>query len=382
MGLFGSGEDDGPANTLAVSARGDSVTSDVLTVTTKRIENDYLTVKPLIEVLEEDEQPQYFFFNISKGIQKDGDAVGSGMSNESRALCLITDQRVIFFANGNEAMAASYSAVEDARSKNSLTKAKLTVVVAGSDYDMYVNQNKGELEDASTYIRRQSDSAGETNEETGLTEIPDFRPLWNESNSKEVLSIDDRRPASDKPCGKYVTPERLKKIVDILDNDEVVHFLTRGSTVDVEGSGAGGSLFGDDRSRKSGTSGYVRSVVTDRRVAVKVPQFLGNDERSIPYSNITSVDMDTGLVNKRLTLQTPGQTYHIEAHEPGKDELREITRFIRRKISEANQPTTVQADSSEPDPLEQLEKLKTLHDQGVINDEEFSKKKSDLLDEI
>ncbi|MEF8785650.1 MAG: PH domain-containing protein [Haloarculaceae archaeon] len=106
-----------------------------------------------------------------------------------------------------------------------------------------------------------------------------------------------------------------------------------------------------------------------------MPQFLGNDERSVPYSNITSVDMDTGLVNKRLTLQTPGQTYHIEVHEPGKEELREITRFIRGKISEANQPNVVQTNSSESESLEQLEKLKKLHTQGVVSDEEFEEKK-------
>jgi len=304
------------------------------------------------------------------------------MTNENRSLCLITDQRVMFFANGNEAMAASYATVDDARSKNGLTKGKLTVVTSGTDYDMYVNQNTSELEDAAAYIRNQAHSTGDPTEETSLTPIPDFRPLWNQSNDKETLSLDERYPESDEPCGSYVTSERLKKVVDILDNDEVVHFLTRGSTVDVEGSGAGGSLFGDDRSRKSGTKGYVRAVVTDRRVAVKVPQILGNDERSVPYSNITSVDMDTGLVNKRLTLQTPGQTYHIEVHEPRKDELREITRFIRGKISESNQPNTVQVESSDPDPLEQLEKLKTLHDQGVVDDEEFAEKKSDLLDKI
>ncbi|MFA1609878.1 PH domain-containing protein [Halobellus rubicundus] len=382
MGLFGSGGDGGEADTLASSARGDSVTSDVLTVTTKRLESDYLTVKPLLEVLKEDEQPHHFFFNVSKGIQKNGEAVGSGVTNENRSLCLITDQRIIFFANGNEAMAASYEMVEDARSKTGLTKSKLTIVTERAEYDMYVSQNKGELEDAAEYIRDKADSAGEANGENYLTPISDFGALWNESTDKKQLSLDERLPESDKPCGSYVTPDRLKKIVDILDDDEVVHFLTRGSTVDVEGSGAGGSLFGDDRSRKSGTRGYVRAVVTDRRVAVKVPQFLGNDERSVPYSNITSVDMDTGLVNKRLTLQTPGQTYHIEAHEPGKDELREITRFIREKMSEAKQPNTVQAKNSEPDPLEQLEQLKALHDQGVVNDEEFAEKKSDLLDKI
>lgn len=381
MGLFGSSGEDGPADTLAGNSRGKSVTSDVLKVTTKRASNDYLTVKPLLEVLEEDEQPHHFFFNVSKGILRDGDAVGDGMSNPNRSLCLVTDQRILFFANGNQGQALPYATVEDAWEKSSLTKAKLTIETNVGDFVMYANENHDEIEDAAKYIQDQSKNA-EEEPDSDLATVPDFRPLWDLSMSSEALSLDERLPDNNEPYGNYVTVERLKKVVDILDNDEIVHYLTRGSTVDVEGSGAGGSLFGDDRSRKSGTKGYVRAVITDRRVAVKVPQFLGNDERSVPYSNITSVDLDTGLVNKRLTLQTPGQTYHIEAQEPGKDELRDITRFIRDKISEENQPDVVQADNSEADPLDQLSKLKDLHDQGVVSDQEFEDKKSNLMDKI
>jgi len=171
-------------------------------------------------------------------------------------------------------------------------------------------------------------------------------------------------------------------VKDILDGGEEIHYLTRGSTVDVEGSSAGESLWGDDRSRKSGTKGYVRTVITDSRVAVKIPQLTGNDRRSVPYESITSVDLDTGLVNKRLSLQTPGQTYHIEAHDPGKDEVRRAVKFIRNKITESNEETVVVEDSSEPDPTEQLKNLKELHEQGVLTDEEFEEKKSDLLDKI
>ncbi|GAB7010068.1 PH domain-containing protein [Halorubrum trueperi] len=183
------------------------------------------------------------------------------------------------------------------------------------------------------------------------------------------------------PQGEYVTKERIEKIEDVLDDGEAPHYITRGSTVDVEGSSAGSSLFGDDRSRKSGTRGWVRSVYTDGRVVVKIPQWLGSDERSIPYDSITSVDLDTGLVNKRISLQTPGQTYHIEAQEPGKDQVREIVSFIREKISEANEPDTVVAES-EPDPLDRIEKLSELHEQGVISDEEFEEKRQSLLDEV
>ena len=122
--------------------------------------------------------------------------------------------------------------------------------------------------------------------------------------------------------------------------------------------------------------------MTEKRVAVKIPQWLGSDERSIPYDSITSVDLDTGLINKRLTLQTPGQTYHIEAHEPGKEECREAIKFIRKKISESKQPQVVQQEASEPDPTEQLINLKELHDDGILSEEEFEEKKKSLLDKI
>lgn len=182
--------------------------------------------------------------------------------------------------------------------------------------------------------------------------------------------------------GSYVTDKRLAKVESILDEGETVYYLTRGSTVDVEGSSAGKSLFGDDRDRKSGTRGWVRAAITDKRVAIKIPQWLGSDERSIPYESITSVDLDTGLVNKRISLQTPGQTYHIEVHEPGKEETREAVKFIREKISEANQPQVVTQEASDPDPTEQLKNIKELYDEGVLSEEEFEEKKKSLLDEI
>lgn len=187
------------------------------------------------------------------------------------------------------------------------------------------------------------------------------------------------------PQGKSVTEKRAGKIVDILDDDEVIHYIATeaGGGIDVEGSKAGHSLLGDDRSRKQGTTGYVRTVATNKRVAIKIPQFTGNDERSVPYDSITSVDLDTGLVRKRLTLQTPGQTYHIGAGSTEKDELREMAKFIRQKISETKQPSTPQAEPAEQEsPVDQLEKLSDLHEKGVLTDDEFQDKKEELLDKI
>lgn len=204
----------------------------------------------------------------------------------------------------------------------------------------------------------------------------------NIGGKEGVTSREERTDRNGIERGAYVTSARLEKIESVLDEDETVHYLTRGSTVDVEGSSAGNSLFGDNRSRKSGTRGYVRAAITDTRVVVKVPQWLGSDERSVPYSSITSVDLDTGLVNKRLSLQTPGQTYHIEVHEPNKDEVRNAVKFIRNKITESQGQQVVVQDNDEPDPTEQLRNLKQLHDENVVSDEEFESKKQSLLDEI
>lgn len=181
--------------------------------------------------------------------------------------------------------------------------------------------------------------------------------------------------------GQYVSEETVAKIEDILDPSEKVHHLTRGSTVDVEGSSAGSSLFGDDRSRKMSLIGHVRAAFTNKRVVVKIPQVLGTDERSIPYDSITSVDLDTGLVNKRITLQTPGQTYHIEAHKPDKEACREISKYVREKITGVEDKSTASMKNKE-DSLDKIEKLKELNDQGIISNQEFEKKKQELLDDV
>jgi len=56
--------------------------------------------------------------------------------------------------------------------------------------------------------------------------------------------------------------------------------------------------------------------------------------------------------------------------------------FIRRKISEADQSNVVQPDGSESGPLEQLERVKDIHEQGVVNDGGSKRKKSELLGKL
>lgn len=202
-----------------------------------------------------------------------------------------------------------------------------------------------------------------------------------------VDEIRNRRAADDsrtddhldcEPQGEWVTAERVEKVADLLDEDEVVHYMWRGGTIDVEGSSAGESIFGNDRDRKSSFKG-IFTAVTDQRIVISIPQFLGDDERHVPYRSVTSVDLDTGLINRRVSIQTKGQTYHVQAQGPSKDELRDAMKFIRERAEEAHRP---QQAANDPDPTEQLKNLKELHEEGVLTDEEFERKKQSLLERL
>ena len=180
------------------------------------------------------------------------------------------------------------------------------------------------------------------------------------------------------PEGEYVTAKRVKKIADILEDGEQVMYMTKGGTIDVEGAGSGKSAFGSDRSRKNSLRGNIRTAITDRRIVIKIPQMLGDDQRVIAYHNIIGADLDTGLVNKRLSIQTSGPTYHIQVGAPGKKEAREIPTFINNKIEQVRTST----GQSAADPTEQLQRLQELRDDGVVSDEEFEEKRKKLLDQI
>jgi|GEM_PF-1814072 len=383
MGILGGDSGADEAESLASKALGDSVTAERLTKTSAGIlQKDFLEENPVIAYLNSDEQPQFFLYNDTKGIGRNGSTAGGGNDTSYRSLCIVTDSRILFFAAGSKGEALPIGAVSGVDLSVGRMKHRITLNTEDREYTFYINNSidGDEVKSCGKYIETLAQEISQ-DFDADCTEILDgLSPLWaNEidggPSADEALSAD--------PQGDYVNRARYEKIKGVLDPEEKVHFITRGTTVDVEGSSAGKSLFGDDRSRKSGTRGFVRSVITDKRVAIKIPQFLGTDERSVPYNSITSVDLDTGLVNKRLTLQTPGQTYHIEAQEPGKDEVRKAVRFIRNKVDEANQPQVIhQQEDSEPDPIDQIQKLKELNEAGAISDDEFESKKRDLLDKI
>ncbi|RJT03895.1 PH domain-containing protein [Halococcus sp. IIIV-5B] len=118
-------------------------------------------------------------------------------------------------------------------------------------------------------------------------------------------------------------------LVEFLDDGEQPHYILKGRTIDVEGGGDSTGYWGNDRSRKNGTEGHVHTILTDKRIVAHIPQTLGDDERNVPYDSVNGVDFDTGLIHKRLTVQTYGRTYHFSGSKSSKEECRDAAKFIR-----------------------------------------------------
>lgn len=341
---------------------------------------------PIEAYLKPDEQPHFILYNKGKGVAIGTESNTVEPRNTNLCYVVVTDSRIfcIVVQKGDDkSIFIPHSAIARFETESVFGGVKLRVDTTNGPCFTWVNSScSNALYDALEYV----DSVRQYDERVSPTNYMTFdevveRTGWSSPGHTQESMGPAHEHIPDKH-GAYVTPQRIQKIQSILDADEKIHYLTKGSTVDVQGSGAGHSLFGDDRSRKSGTRGWVRAAFTDRRVAIKIPQWLGNDERTVPYHNITSVDLDTGLVNKRISLQTAGQTYHIEAQEPGKDECRQLVRFVREQIRETQTQSQPQVQSSDPDPTEQLKNLKELHEEGVLSDEEFEEKKQSLLDDI
>ncbi|MFC4448011.1 PH domain-containing protein [Halorussus aquaticus] len=194
--------------------------------------------------------------------------------------------------------------------------------------------------------------------------------LFGSDTSTETLDYE--------PEGDYVTAERIGKMDDVLDDDEEVMFVIEGKNIQEKGEGRG--VLGSDVDAKNSLLSSILTGATDKRLVSKIPQMTGDDEQTIPYSRIEGVDLDTGLVTKKLTVKTSGSAYEFGVQDPDADEVREMARFIREKMKESQQATAPAA--SEPDPTEQLKNIKELHDDGVLSDEEFEEKKNDLLDQM
>jgi uncharacterized membrane protein YdbT with pleckstrin-like domain len=76
----------------------------------------------------------------------------------------------------------------------------------------------------------------------------------------------------------------------------------------------------------------VRITLDERGVTLRIPSFFSGDEKTIPYSRISSVDVNTPMIGfSDIKINTTGEGA-IAAHGFYKSEVKEIKEFVLEKI--------------------------------------------------
>jgi hypothetical protein len=120
-------------------------------------------------------------------------------------------------------------------------------------------------------------------------------------------------------------------------------------------------------------------AATNRRVVFYAKKLGGYDFESFPYENISSVERGKNMMGKTVTLYASGNKVHLKWIQDG-----DVDAFVRAidsragKQAEKSAPTAASTD----DIPAQIEKLSKLKDSGAITQEEYNRKKTELLNKM
>jgi hypothetical protein len=118
-------------------------------------------------------------------------------------------------------------------------------------------------------------------------------------------------------------------------------------------------------------------ILTDRRLVFLQHGIVSQTTEDFPLDKVSSIQWSSGMMLGTVTVFASGNKAVIT--NVNKADGKEIVDLIRHRLSEKTpQPAPAGAGGVE-DVYEQLRKLGELHSAGVLTDEEFNKKKADLL---
>ncbi len=117
-------------------------------------------------------------------------------------------------------------------------------------------------------------------------------------------------------------------------------------------------------------------VATDRRLLFYGKRFTGYDIESFPYENISSFEQGRTIYGNYLHFFASGNRVEVKWIQKRRDLGALVTEVKARMGRRAAAP------ASTSDIPARLRELAQLRDEGVVTDEEFARKKAELLREL
>jgi hypothetical protein len=163
-----------------------------------------------------------------------------------------------------------------------------------------------------------------------------------------------------------------------LHRNKRVAYVLCGRLMDYESDTSDRKEREDSRTRKMATHGrHLLTLCTTRGLLIVVQRDTPaeTDYRSIPYGDIVDVSIQRVGQNQRLVVRASNRYYiDVSGSDPA------LVETVRSDIEQRIERDAVETHS--PDPIETIERLGALHEQGILTQAEFDEKKRELLDQI
>lgn len=128
------------------------------------------------------------------------------------------------------------------------------------------------------------------------------------------------------------------------------------------------------------TSGLL--LITSKRIVFySEGMFSRFDQLVFPYDQVSSVQCHKGMIGDELQLQVASDNVQIHAIPKGDGDIaaQNIRDLVATMKTQPSMAVAASVAAPETDILAQIEKLGKLKEKGLITDEEFDRKKNELL---
>lgn len=149
----------------------------------------------------------------------------------------------------------------------------------------------------------------------------------------------------------------------------VEEHLEKGETIKASVFGAyEGKLMGKDMLRNG------VFVATEKRLLFFAKKLFGYDLETVPYKSLSSIEKSKSAMGHTVTIFASGNKAKMKWINAGN--IVELTQYVNSKINTENTSTVT---SNKNDIPLHIQKLSELKNKGILTEEEFSNKKSELL---
>jgi len=268
----------------------------------------YLYDGPLIEHLNDGEQPEYVFSHQTKGYritEQNGDErTPHHNSSEGKRYLLVTDQRVLCVAgckDGDETIEHGYDEIVDIETSGGVNKNIQFRSVNGRTYKFAPQTSNDIVNAAIDYVsERATGTEPEVTEKKGANE-PESDSTAAKETTEQTTSKSERQETVAELSNINMAdltdikndniPSNLIELDDNIRPDETFHYAY----------GINSAYRGEDQMGGLTTGGCL--LATDKRLTAYINETIGSSNLSIGYDKIDTVEIEHGALTNKLSVQ-------------------------------------------------------------------------------